>query len=155
MSRVLLILIGVSGALTLAGFYYHPALGVFMLGGMVLMGFSIWNGGQKMLALYRAREGEDFDSFLAALHGGETGTDPVVARAVYDEIQITCSSANHPLPLRPSDHVIDDLMLDLEELFAEVLPKVITRIGAGSPEGLTDLTVGGIVGHLSPTYGQY
>lgn len=144
MTRTLLILVALSTALTVAGFYYHPALGVFMLGGMVLIGFSIWNGGQKMLALYRAREGEDFSTFLTAL----PFADPMVARAVYDEIQATCSSANHPLPLRPADHVIDDLMLDLEELFSEVLPKIISRVGRGSPEGLSDLTVGGLVGHF-------
>lgn len=147
MNRTLLILVVVSTALTVAGFYYHPALGVFMLGGMVLIGFSIWNGGQKMLALYRAREGEDFSTFLAAL----PSADPGVARAVYDEIQTTCSSPNHPLPLRPKDHVIDDLMLDLEELFSEVLPRIISRIGRGSPEGLTDLSVSGIVRHLDAT----
>ncbi|WP_424942542.1 hypothetical protein [Aliiroseovarius crassostreae] len=145
MTRTLLILAALSAALTVAGFYYHPALGVFMLGGMVLVGVSIWNGGQKMLALYRAREGEDFSTFFAAL----PSADPTVIRAVYDEIQTTCSSPNHPLPLRPTDHVIDDLMLDLEELFAEVLPRIIARVGRGSPEGLTDLTVGGIVGHLA------
>ncbi|MDA5092671.1 hypothetical protein O2N63_01025 [Aliiroseovarius sp. KMU-50] len=148
MTRTLLILLGVSCTLTLAGFMYHPALGVFMLGGMVLLGMSIWNGGQKMLALHRARVGEDFATFLAAL----PNADAEVARAVYDEVQATCSSPNHPLPLRPSDHVIDDLMLDLEELFSEVLPRIITRTGRGSPEGLTDLTVGGIVGHVSDTY---
>lgn len=144
MTRTLLSLAALSTALTVAGFYHHPALGVFMLGGMVLVGVSIWNGGQKMLALYRAREGEDLSTFFAAL----PSADPTVARVVYDEIQSTCSSPNHPLPLRPTDHVIDDLMLDLEELFAEVLPRIIARVGRGSPEGITDLTVGGIVGHL-------
>ncbi|NRP13733.1 hypothetical protein XMM379_002322 [Aliiroseovarius sp. xm-m-379] len=144
MTRTLLILTAASAALTVAGFYYHPALGLFMLGGMVLIGLSIWNGGQKMLALYRAREGEGFDTFLTAL----PDVDPAIARAVYDTIQHTCSSAKNPLPLRPSDHVIDDLMLDLEELFSEVLPRIITQTRQGSPEGLTDLTVGGIAKHL-------
>ncbi len=146
MNRTLLILLVISGALTLAGFYYHPALGVFMLGGMVLLGFSIWNGGQKMLALYRAREGEDFSSFLAAL----PDADPNVARAVYEEVQAVCSSPKHPLPLRPTDHAINDLMLDLEELFTEVLPRIITRIGHGDTEGMTDLTLAGIIGHFPP-----
>ena len=144
MNRATLLMLATAGVSVAAGFIIHPLLGIFALGGAVMMGVSIWNGGQKMLAVYRAREGEDFSSFLAAM----PSADPDVARAVYEEIQTTCSSPNHPLPLRPTDHVINDLMLDLEELFAEVLPRIIARIGRGSPEGIEDLTVGGLVKHL-------
>ena len=145
MNRATLLMLATAGVSVAAGFMIHPLLGIFALGGAVMMGVSIWNGGQKMLAVYRDREGEDFSSFLAAL----PEVDADVARAVYEEIQATCSSPNHPLPLRPTDHVINDLMLDLEELFAEVLPRIIARIGRGSPEGIEDLTVGGLVRHLS------
>lgn len=144
MNHATLLMLATAGVSVAAGFMIHPLLGIFALGGAVMMGVSIWNGGQKMLAVYRAREGEDYSSFLAAM----PEVDADVARAVYEEIQATCSSPNHPLPLRPSDHVTNDLMLDLEELFAEVLPRIIARIGRGSPEGIEALTVGGLVRHL-------
>lgn len=144
MNRATLLMLATAGVSVAAGFMIHPLLGIFALGGAVMMGVSIWNGGQKMLAVYRAREGEDFSSFLKAM----PDVDADVARAVYEEIQATCSSPNHPLPLRPTDHLINDLMLDLEELFAEVLPRIIARIGRGSPEGIEDLTVDGLVRHL-------
>jgi len=151
-NRATLLMLATAGVSVAAGFMIHPLLGIFALGGAVMMGVSIWNGGQKMLAVYRDREGEDFSSFLAAMPSTDLDVDPDVARAVYEEIQTTCSSPNHPLPLRPSDHVINDLMLDLEELFAEVLPRIIARIGRGSPEGIEDLTVGGLVRHLNSSH---
>ena len=148
MNRATLLMLTTAGVSVAAGFMIHPLLGIFALGGAVMMGVSIWNGGQKMIAVYRDREGEDFSSFIAAM----PSADPDVARAVYEEIQTTCSSPNHPLPLRPTDHLINDLMLDLEELFAEVLPRIIARIERGSPEGIEDLTVGGLILHLSSSH---
>ena len=148
MNRATLLMLTTAGVSVAAGFMIHPLLGIVALGGAVMMGVSIWNGGQKMIAVHRDREGEDFSSFIAAM----PSADPDVARAVYEEIQTTCSSPNHPLPLRPTDHLINDLMLDLEELFAEVLPRIIARIERGSPEGIEDLTVGGLILHLSSSH---
>jgi hypothetical protein len=112
----------------LVALFAHPA---FTLAFLVVLMALTYRGTVVIHRHYRseaaARRGEDIGTFARALDRRAPEFDPWIVRAVWDAIQPYVHYGDGHLPLRPSDDLVDDLMIDpddLEELAVEVARRV-------------------------------
>jgi len=80
--------------------------------------------------------------------------DPWIIRAVYEELQRGCTDGRRTFPLRGTDR-LDHLLLDLEDLWDNVVPVIAYRAGRSLEDAEQNplfgkvVTVGGLVLFLS------
>lgn len=97
-----------------------------------------------------ARRGEDIGTLARAFDRRAPEFDPWIVRAVWDAIQPYVDYGDGHLPLRPSDDLADDLMIDpddLEDLAVEVARRVgrSTEDWSKNPKARTVRTVADLI----------
>lgn len=98
---------------TLDDFLRGPALGLFLLGIIVLAGLStlFFSGIVRHRRMLSERKGEDIDSFV--LHLASYGFDPVLAREIYTYLT---TEEDVAFPIRHTDRFDEDLRVSEEEV---------------------------------------
>jgi hypothetical protein len=91
--------------------------------------------GRRVRALQASRAGEDIGSFARALDRRSPGFDAHVVRAVWDSLQ-SYFGAEAPVPLRPADRLVEDLLIDPEDLGDEAVLGVIAARSRRSLAGV-------------------
>jgi hypothetical protein len=81
---------------------------------------------REVTRLAREREGESTCTFARSFD--YRNLDTWILRAVYEELQRWCSAGRLTFPLRATDR-LEDLSIDLEELWETVVPDIAYRTG--------------------------
>jgi hypothetical protein len=82
---------------------------------------------RRLLAKAQSRAGESICSFARALPIHEL--DSWVVRAVFEQLQLYVLDAKSRFPIRPSDRLVDDLLVDAEDLDDVLAPEIAQRTG--------------------------
>jgi hypothetical protein len=117
--------------------WYHPF--VVGIATVVVVALGVRNRRRMkrhLTALAQARQGESICEFSRAFD--MRNTDTWVIRAVYEQLQHQLRRVYPSFPVRATDRLIEDLMLDPDDIDMDIAVDVIQRTGRSWRNGKTN-----------------
>ena len=107
--------------------YLHPWFWLLVLAAVALILYGSSSYSRHLRQLAAARTEEDIGTFARAFDRRGEPFDPWVARAVWEALQAELRVDGKPVPVRPSDRIVEDLKLDWEDLEDEIVNNIAPR----------------------------
>lgn len=105
----------------------HPWGWLLLLGFVAAVAEGMRSDDRHLRRLADNRSGEDIGSFARALDRRHQPFDPWVVRAVWDALQAELIVDGKPVPIRPTDCIVEDLRLDWEDLDFDIVETIAPR----------------------------
>jgi hypothetical protein len=107
--------------------YLHPWVWLLVLAAVALVTYGSYSYTRQLRQLAATRAAEDISTFARAFDRRGEPFDPWVARAVWDALQAHLRVDGKPVPIRPSDRIVEDLKLDWEDLEFDIVSDIAPR----------------------------